>query len=372
MSLSWSNLGIALIWAVSAALAVWLLTWPVRRRSFGWLMVAVTLTGTAASAGALLGAAHSMLLPTGDEPQLVVLAMAAGLVAATCALASSRRIEREHRVVGEAVSRLGRGLGPAGPAPRLSRDVQVLQQQVEQTAAALAAARERERGLEASRRELVAWVSHDLRTPLAGLRAMAEALEDGVADQPEIYYKQIAASVQRLSELVDDLFDLSRIQAGSPTRSLAEPVDLATLSTECLGALKPLAAAKHVTLSAAVPGPVMTRGNAAELTRALTNVIGNAIRHTPDGGRVEVQVSRASSEAEITVTDECGGITDDVLSRVFDVGYRGNPARTPGADSGGAGLGLAITRGIVEAHDGSVSVHNTAVGCRFQLRLTLA
>jgi signal transduction histidine kinase len=369
VNLTWANVGHALAWAAAAALAAWLLTWPVRRRTFGWLMLSVTLTGTAASAGALLGAVHSMLLPTGDEPQLVLLTIAAGLLALAGAVAAVRRVEREHRAVGDAVTQLGLGQLPAGPQPRLSRDVQALQQQVLQTAAALNDARERERALEGSRRELVAWVSHDLRTPLAGLRAMAEALEDGLAEVPELYYKQIAASVQRLSGMVDDLFDLSRIQAGALARG-TDPINLARLVTECLAALEPLAAAKHVTLTCSLASAAVSHGNAAELNRALTNVVANAIRHTAPGGHVDVRLEDTSAgDVEITVNDECGGIADDVLPRVFDVGYRGNAARTRGADGDGAGLGLAITRGVVEAHNGAVTVENTQTGCRFRLRL---
>lgn len=372
MTLTWANVGVALAWAAAAAMAAWLVTWPVRRRSFGWLMLSVTLTGTAASAGALLGAVHSMLLPTGDEPQLVLLTIAAGVLALGGAVAAARRVEREHRAVGDAVTQLGLGRVPAGPQLRLSRDVQALQQQVRQTAAALTDARERERALERSRRELVAWVSHDLRTPLAGLRAMAEALEDGLADEPELYYKQIAASVQRLSGLVDDLFDLSRIQAGALVRG-TDPINLAGLATECLTALEPLAAAKQVTLTGNFADAAVSRGNADELNRALTNVVANAIRHTAEGGRVEVRLEHSSAgQVEISVSDECGGIADDVLPRVFDVGYRGTAARTPGADGGGAGLGLAITRGVIEAHNGAVTVENTQLGCRFRLRLPVA
>ena len=332
-------------------------------------MLSVTLTSTAASAGALLGAVRSMLLPTGDEPQLILLTVAAGVLTLGGAVAAARRVDREHRAVGDAVTQLGLGRVPTGPQPRLSRDVQALQRQVAATAAALNDARERERALEGSRRELVAWVSHDLRTPLAGLRAMAEALEDGLADEPETYYKQIGASVQRLSALVDDLFDLSRIQAGALVRG-TDPVDLSALAADCLIALEPLASAKHVTLIGEFADTSVSRGSADELNRALTNVVANAIRHTVEGGRVEVRLVRSSrGDTEISVSDECGGIAGEVLPRVFDVGYRGTAARTPGADGGGAGLGLAITRGVIEAHNGVVTVENTRIGCRFLLRL---
>jgi signal transduction histidine kinase len=372
MSLTWANVGVALAWAAASALAAWLLTWPVRRRSFGWLMLSVTLTGSAASAGALLGAVHSMLLPTGDELQLVVLTIAAGVLALAGAIAAVRRIEREHRAVTDAVTQLGLGRVPAGPQPRLSRNVQALQHQLSQTAAALTDARERERALEQSRRELVAWVSHDLRTPLAGLRAMTEALEDGLAGEPELYYKQIAASVERVSGMVDDLFDLSRIQAGAPVRN-TEPVSLADLVSDCLTALDPLAEAKPVTLVGHLDSAATVRGNATELNRALTNVVANAIRHTPEGGRVEIRLARIpDGRAEISVDDQCGGIADDVLPRVFDVGYRGTAARTASADDGRAGLGLAIARGVVQAHNGTVVLENTATGCRFRLHLPVA
>jgi signal transduction histidine kinase len=368
VTLTWTNVGVAVGWAAAAALCAWLITWPVRRRSFGWLMFSVTLTSTAASTGALLGAVHSMLLPTGDEPQLVVLTLAAGLLALTGAIEAARRLGRDHRGVTEAIAELGRGRIPSEPQPGLTRDVAALQHQVRHTAAALHDSREREQALEASRRELVSWVSHDLRTPLAGLRAMTEALEDGVAEDPELYYKQIGAAVDRLTGMVDDLFDLSRIQAGAFGR-VTQPVQLDELVSDCVGALGPLAAAGGVVLAGSSERGVVVQGSAAELTRALTNVIANAIRHTPDGGRVDVLLSTGDGTAHVAVSDGCGGIAPEILPRVFDVGFRGSSARTTGTDDGRAGLGLAVTRGIVEAHDGMVAVENTEVGCRFSLQL---
>jgi signal transduction histidine kinase len=213
-------------------------------------------------------------------------------------------------------------------------------------------------------------VSHDLRTPLAGLRAMAEALEDGVVDDPELYFKQMAASVDRLNQMVDDLFDLSRIQAGAVSRD-AERIALDDLVSDCISALEPLAASNGVKLSGSVERPIAVRGNGQELNRALTNLVANAIRYTPTDGTVQVRVAAPDGLAEVTVRDECGGIPQAHLSRVFDVGFRGEAARTPHAEQhpAGAGLGLAITRGIVEAHDGSVDVTNTETGCEFRVRL---
>ena len=220
----------------------------------------------------------------------------------------------------------------------------------------------------------MSWVSHDLRTPLAGLRAMAEALEDGVVDDPELYYKQIGASVERLNQMVEDLFDLSRIQAGVMSRD-SESIALDDLVSDCLAALEPLATAQGVQLSGSGSGAAAITGSGPELNRALTNLVANAIRHTRAQGRVDVRVGVTSEpgHAEVVVSDECGGIPDEHLDRVFDVGFRGEAARTPHAqDHTGAGLGLAITRGIVEAHDGTVEVENAPGGCRFRVRLPVA
>jgi signal transduction histidine kinase len=176
--------------------------------------------------------------------------------------------------------------------------------------------------------------------------------------------------------MVDDLFDLSRIQAGSFARDL-DPLPLGDLVSDCLAALQPLAAAQGVRLAGQMAAPVLVYGNGPELNRALTNLVANAIRHTRTDGRVDVLVGITERDgrqrAQVVVHDECGGIAPDDLPRLFDVGFRGEPARTPHAvNPAGAGLGLAISRGIVEAHSGSVQVENEAGGCRFTVQLPIA
>ena len=227
--------------------------------------------------------------------------------------------------------------------------------------------RERERLLESGRRDLVAWVSHDLRSPLAGLRAMAESLEDGVADDPARYHRQIRIEVDRLSALVDDLFELSRIQAGA-LRLTLEQVSLADVVSDALAGAHPFAAARGVRLTGSADAAVPVFADERELHRALGNLVVNAIRHTPADGVVDVCVRSEAGGAVLWVTDACGGIPEDDLPHVFEVAWRGQQARTPGPD-GGAGLGLAIARGIVEAHDGEIDVRNVHGGCRFEVRL---
>lgn len=381
MHLTWTNFGEALLWSAAAAAATWLLLSPLRRHSVRGLLTALVLTGAAASSGALLGAAHAMLIPELHWPTVLALIGLAAAAAGAAAYAAGRRLAGDHARLRSAVAELAGGGIPVADPRRTPAEVARVQQELRATAASLAAARQRERALEAARRELVAWISHDLRTPLAGLRAMAEALEDGLVEQPEQYYKQIVASVDRLNRMVEDLFDLSRIQAGASTAP-HEDVALTEVVAECLIGLEPLAAAEHVQLTGLTDSSalgVTVRGDRDELTRALTNVVANAIRHTAAGGTLEVRLDVSGGlgdpgepmVAELTIRDGCGGIPDDQIDRVFDVGFRGELARSPatGRHPAGAGLGLAITRGIVEAHAGSVSVANRDGGCEFAIRL---
>jgi signal transduction histidine kinase len=229
-------------------------------------------------------------------------------------------------------------------------------------------ARERERHLEAGRRELVAWVSHDLRTPLAGLRAMAEALEDGVVvDPPTVadYHGRIRVEADRMTQLVDDLFELSRINAGAlrlaPTR-----VPLREVVSDAIAGIAPLAASKRITLVAAETGWPIVQAGERELARVVSNLLVNSVRYTPEAGTVQIDAGHGQDGIWLAVSDTCGGIPDGDLDRVFEVAFRGERARTPGA---GAGLGLAIVRGLVEAHGGHVDVRNTRHGCRFEVRL---
>jgi signal transduction histidine kinase len=243
-------------------------------------------------------------------------------------------------------------------------------------------ARARERAAEAARRELVAWVSHDLRTPLAGIRAMAEALADGVVARPAevgAYAHKITGEAQRLSRMVDDLFDLSRITAGALRLTLST-VDLCEVVDEAVAAEQPLADRKGVVVrSRAETGPAgpAVLGSSPELARVVRNLVSNAVQHTPPESQVTVCVSRDGREACVVVDDACGGIPEHELGRVFDVAFRGSHARTPrergnGAEQpAGSGLGLAIARGLVEAHRGRIHARNHGAGCRFEVRLPL-
>jgi signal transduction histidine kinase len=219
-------------------------------------------------------------------------------------------------------------------------------------------------------------MSHDLRTPLAGIRAMAEALADGVVSDPDEaaeYARRIGRETERMAGMVDDLFQLSRITSGALRLTLSA-VPLGEVVSEAVAAESARAARKGVRLTAAddVVWPVVL-GSDPELARVVRNLVSNAVRHTPPDGTVMLAAGTRDGRAWLGVQDGCGGIPEDDLARVFEVAFRGSVARSPhdGGDAG-AGLGLAIARGLVEAHDGEIDARNHGDGCRFEVRLPLA
>ncbi|MFE9771810.1 sensor histidine kinase [Streptomyces sp. NPDC005931] len=325
--------------------------------------VAVTamLAGTLAVAEAMFLSAHDLTVVTTVVAMAAVVSMATALLLGRWVVARSRDLTLAARSFGD-------GGDFAAPHLPATAELAALSRELEATSAKLAESRDRERALESSRRELVAWISHDLRTPLAGLRAMAEALEDGVATDPDRYLQQIRTEVERLNDMVGDLFELSRIHAGALTLSPSR-MSLYDLVGDALAGADPLAREHGVRLVGDRVEPVPVEVDGREMSRVLGNLLVNAIRRTPADGTVAVAAERSDEGVVLSVTDGCGGIPEEDLPRVFDTGWRGTHARTPPA---GAGLGLAIVRGIVEAHRGSATVRNVTGGCRFEVRLPTA
>ena len=230
-----------------------------------------------------------------------------------------------------------------------------------------AAAAETERRVEGQRRDLVAWVSHDLRTPLAGIRATAEGLQDGVLADPVAAAASITRDATRMSTMIDDLLTLSRLQAPSVLLERTE-VDMGDLVSDAVASLRPVAEAAGLDLTGRAPIGVRATVASPELRRAIGNLVMNGIRHTPSGGAVDTTVALRDGQVVVAVADGCGGIPDPDLAHVFDTGWRGNAERRPDA---GAGLGLAIVRGVADAHHGSATVRNQPPGCVFELSLPL-
>ncbi len=347
--------------------------WLFRRGSIVWLTVGVATTAVLAVVAGTVATSRAMFLSGHDLGVISLVAAVAGVVALLLALAVgtvlarwSRQLRDEARRFGESGQFVSETAGPA--------EFTELSDELRRTSERLAESRSRELALEQSRRELVSWVSHDLRTPLAGLRAMTEALEDGLADEPGRYHARMRAEVDRMVRMVDDLFELSRIHAGV-LRLSPQPVALGDVVSEAIAGADTVARARGVRLGGQVEEDVLVTADPAGLSRVVSNLLMNAIRHTPADGVVEIRARAVSAGVELAVTDACGGMSEEDLPRVFDVGWQGSTARTPdhldaAAGAGaGAGLGLAIVKGIVEAHLGQVGVTNEGPGCRFLVTL---
>lgn len=325
---------LALLFALPVAAVGGVVLHLMRRRSMTAAMVALALVPLAAALGGVVGVSGLMY-----TPQLV------GTIA-VCA------------VVGVATVPAAWWLGS-----RFARDALW---QREADAAELAAVRH----AEAARRELVAWMSHDLRTPLAGIRGMTDALADGIVTGPAAadYLARIRREADRMAGMVEDLFQLSRATSAGLDLTLC-PLALGEVVSDAVAAESATASVAGVAVVADRPEdwPVVS-GSDSELTRAVRNLLTNAVRHTPAGGRVELAAGVRDGRAWLRIQDGCGGIPEADLDRVFTVGFRGEQARTPGQGPG-AGLGLAIARAFVEAHGGALTVRNHGPGCVFEIEL---
>jgi signal transduction histidine kinase len=358
-------------WSGGVGLAGGVVLWLGRRTSVRWLTVGVATVAVLAVVAGTLATARAMFISGHDLGVIALVAAVAGLVAVAFALAVGTALARWSRALSEGARAFGESgeyaASSSGPA-----EFAELSTELRRTSEKLAESRMRELALEQSRRELVSWVSHDLRTPLAGLRAMTEALEDGLADEPSRYYAQMRAEVDRMVRMVDDLFELSRIHAGV-LRLTPQPVALGDVVSEALAGADSVARARGVRLGGEVEQDVLVTADPAGLSRVVSNLLMNAIRHTPADGVVEIHGRAVPEGVELSVTDACGGMREEDIPRVFDVGWQGSSARTPdhvdGAGGAGAGLGLAIVKGIVEAHLGQVAVMNHEPGCRFRVTL---
>ncbi|HXY17600.1 MAG TPA: HAMP domain-containing sensor histidine kinase [Gaiellaceae bacterium] len=207
-----------------------------------------------------------------------------------------------------------------------------------------------------ARRELVAWASHDLRTPLANMQAMLEALEDGLAE-PADYLPVLREQVAALSLLVDDLFELARIDAGALTLEL-RVAPVSTVVDSCLRGVEAEARQRHVQLVGDVDDTITARFAPEKVERVLVNLVTNALRHTPSDGSVAVRVEPLLDVVRISVEDTGEGLGEEAQRRMFDRFWRSDRARS----SRGAGLGLAIARGLVEAHGGRIWAENRPGG----------
>jgi signal transduction histidine kinase len=328
--------GLAAALALRTAPTLWL-----QLAGLAFLSVCVPLTSVLLSGW--------VMFHMGADLKVLIVAAASASAAVIASLVLARSITTSIRRVSASSQRLAAGdlaarapSGGAAEVASLAESFNAMATSVEQ--------------LFDARRELVAWASHDLRTPIASLQAMVEALEDGLA-QPEDYLPSLREQVRALSTLVEDLFELARIDAGALTLELQQ-VRVSAFVGSTLRLLEPEAFARRVELIAEVDDDVAVAAAPDKIERVLFNLVTNALRHTPSDGSVAIHARTIGGEALIEVTDTGEGLGPEAADRMFERFWRADRARS----GAGTGLGLAIARGIVEAHGGRIWAENNPSG----------
>lgn len=296
---------------------------------------------------------HDLLLAT------ILLVFASGMAMVLGYFLSTTITERIH-LLKNAAEKLAEGDLKTRVPVQGSDEVASLAKAFNRMAEQLQEADQKQRDLDNMRRDLIAWVSHDLQTPLTSMRAILEAVTDGVVDDPETvkrYLNTAQRDVRSLSALIDDLFQMAQLDAGGFPLN-REKASLGDLVSDTLESFTELAKQNETALEGNVDSevdPVFMDTQA--IGRVLNNLISNALRHTVRG-RVSVWVRRSGRGVEVTVSDTGEGIRAGDLPRIFERFYRGDASRSRNRGTGVAGLGLAIARGIVRAHGGDIRVES--------------
>ena len=307
---------------------------------------------------------HDLLLAT-------VLLLFAGGIAMVLGYFLSSAIVTRISGLQQAARRIQEGELGAEVAVRGNDELSALAASFNQMSARLEQAASKQRELDTLRRDLIAWAGHDLQTPLASVRAIVEALADGVVDDPQTvqrYLQTARRDIQNLSHLIDDLFQMAQLDAGGLSLD-REQASLSDLVSDTLESFTTHASRQGVTLTGKVmPGVDPVWMDVQRIGRVLNNLIGNALRHTAQGGTISVEVERSGQGVLVSVHDSGEGISAEDLPHIFDRFYRGEKSRS--RRTGGAGLGLAIAKGVVEAHGGQIGVESQAgLGTRFYFTL---
>jgi signal transduction histidine kinase len=332
--------------------------------------------GLAVALANVLTTSALMFLSPHDLSLLFLLLGFAAAISVTFSAAVAATLSDELRVLSVAAARLARGELDTRVEPRGRDEIARLGHAFDEMAERLQAAFDRQRTLEASRRELVAAVSHDLRTPLATTRAMVEALADGVVSEPaEVrrYLGLMQREIHQLSRQIEDLFELSQIDSGALELTLGA-LDVRALVSDTIAAYEARARERDLRLECRMPAPLPPLlADGSRMQRVLRNLIDNALRHTPPGGAVEISAHTDDGSLLLCVSDSGPGIAADERERIFERFYRGERSRSRESGSVGAGLGLAIARGLVEAQRGKIWVESGPLGgAAFRVRLPIA
>jgi signal transduction histidine kinase len=331
------------------------------------MLTAVLVVASFVLGGVAGGGTTDLLARTLGETlflSLLVAGLAAAVTAAVVSLLVSRRIAGSARHVLDAARRIAAGsYGERVPV----RDADALGELSEGFNAMAKALEEAER----RRVEVVSDVSHELRTPISTLRGYLEGITSGTIEPSEEAFSRLYAATARMERLVNDLRQLSRAEAGQLTLNVSpvSPSDVVGTATE---GMRPLFEEKGVELGVAVPKglpPVSADGD--RVAQVLTNLLDNALGHTPPGGRVTVEVRPGAGEVAFRVADTGEGLAPEDLGRVFERFYRVEKSRSRSGERGGSGVGLTITKALVEAMGGRIWAESLGIGCGAAFQFTL-
>jgi signal transduction histidine kinase len=355
----------ALVVTIVAAFAAKVLT---RRASIHQRLVTIATVGAVVAIANLAVLSRSMFVSAHDAGLLTVLIVYATGAGMAAALVFSKSADEAIDRIDSTAARLGAGdldarVGPLNSGEELDQ----LGRTLDSMAKRLKDARSAERDAERMRRDLITAVSHDLRTPLAALRAMIEAIDDEVVDDPltlRRYVAEMRRSVGHLASMVDDLFEFAQLDAGAIAAETRHAV-LGEVVAGAVAAVAHDAATKRVSILTDL-GEAWSCACSPRLVRVVQNLLVNAVRHTPGDGTISIAAARAGSRLRLAVDDTGEGVPPAERDRVFEPFYRGDPARS----SPGAGLGLALARRIVESLGGTIEAGDApAAGARFTVEL---
>lgn len=345
--------------AVAVALTPLLARWVSTMASVAGVALAVGLCSLALGALSSSAASNAMFVSSHDYRLfLVVLLMSSG-IALVVGGQLMRPIARDVRRLGEVAAQVADGDLSVRTGIDRRDEVGVTAASIDRMVDSLRAADEERTQLTAARQHLFTSIGHDLRTPLAALRAAVESLEDGVSPDPIRYLAVMSAQLRTIDTMLDQMIEYSRLESGHGI-ARTERVSMTELIDECVEALSPLAQRRSIALVTHADGPAFVTGRPADLARVVRNLVDNALRHAPDGSSVTIAaVTHAASTSsgarvELTVADSGPGFPPDFRSHAFEPFRRADPSRN--ASTGNAGLGLAICQAIVQAHGGSITI----------------
>lgn len=348
---------------LAAGYIAYRLGWMNRAPSLRWALLAtyilsslLTFLNVWLTARLMFVSQHDLLLAT-------ILLLFASAIAVALGAFFSEAISRRLTALNQTVQEVRhKGLGVRADVEG-GDEIASLAQAFNEMAAQLEEGARRQQELETMRRDLIAWASHDLQTPLASIQAIIEALADGMVEDPETSqrYLQVAKrQIRSLSALIDDLFEMAKLDAGGLILELL-PNSLADLISDTLESFSALAEEKGISLTGEVDegiDPVLI--DAPRIGRVLSNLVSNALHYTPADGQVFVLAQRDGEWVTVQVQDNGRGLAESDLPFIFDSFYRGEKSRS--RQTGGAGLGLAIAKGFVEAHGGDMGVERVPEG----------